>query len=400
VQRIYLDNNATTAIRPEVLDAMAPFLSASSGNASSLHREGRQARRAIESAREQIASLLDAEPSQIVFTSGGTEANNLALLGFAGTTPTRVALSAVEHPSVQSCFDLLGKRGFEVTRIPVNRQGVVQSDAFHTTLERRPLIVSVMVANNETGAIQPVAELSQGARSLHVRFHTDAVQAAGKMQLSFRRLDVDSMSISAHKFHGPAGVGALIVRSKHGCMPMILGGHQESDLRAGTEPTALIVGMATALELASRNIADETNRIHALANHFVARLQALASPVFVNGPDHRLAHTVNLYFPDVDGQTAVVALDLAGVACSTGSACSSGAATVSPTLLAMGLSEQQARCSLRFSLSSLTTHEEIDCAIESIASVVHRLLPFRRTSMLAKGSSLATGAEEGQHSVP
>jgi cysteine desulfurase len=165
VQRIYLDNNATTAIRPEVLDAMAPFLSASSGNASSLHREGRQARRAIESAREQIASLLDAEPSQIVFTSGGTEANNLALLGFAGTTPTRVALSAVEHPSVQSCFDLLGKRGFEVTRIPVNRQGVVQSDAFHTTLERRPLIVSVMVANNETGAIQPVAELSHGRRT-------------------------------------------------------------------------------------------------------------------------------------------------------------------------------------------------------------------------------------------
>jgi cysteine desulfurase len=373
VQRIYLDNNATTALMPEVLEAMAPYLTGTSGNASSLHQEGRRARKAIETAREQIAELLHAKPAQVIFTSGGTEANNLAIFGLAGQDPARVATSTIEHPSIQACFELLKNRGFHVDKVPVDRLGLVDINSFQTVVEQRPRVIAIMLANNETGAIQPVAKIANGARTHDVLFHTDAIQFAGKLPLSFHDLDVTSMSISAHKFHGPGGVGALIVKSTKAFHPVFAGGHQEFGVRPGTEPTGLIVGMAAALSLAVKNLEMNVIRMRNLANQLIEGLQRLARPVIMNGSDDRLPHTVNLQFPQVDAQTAVVALDLAGVACSTGSACASGAPTTSPTLLAMGLDREQARSSIRFSLSRFTTEQEIEQAITIIAKVVMKL---------------------------
>jgi cysteine desulfurase len=373
VERIYLDNNATTALLPEVLEAMAPYLNGTCGNASSLHREGRRARRAIDSAREQIAELLHAKPTQIIFTSGGTEANNLAVFGLAGESPVHVATSTIEHPSVQSCFEQLGKRGFQLERVPVDEFGVINCDSFHAMLERRPRMVSIMLANNETGAIQAVGKFAEAARSHDILFHSDAVQVAGKLPVSFKQLGVTSLSISAHKFHGPGGVGALVIESTRALNSILKGGNQEFGLRAGTEPAALIVGMAAALSVASKNLDTNERRLRHFSDQLTAGLRRLASPVIVNGPDHRLPHTVNLQFPQIDAQAAVIALDLAGVACSTGSACASGASTTSPTLLAMGLSREQARSSIRFSLSCLTTEQEIERAIEIISSVITKL---------------------------
>jgi cysteine desulfurase len=371
--RIYLDNNATTAAAPEVLDAMRPYWNGASGNASSLHFEGRLARRAIESAREQVAACLDADPRQVIFTSGGTEANNLAVRGLAGQAPARLASSTIEHPSVRGCFDLLATCGFLVDYISVNESGQIRSDCFAAAMERQPRLVSIMVANNETGAIQPISELARQACSRGALFHSDAVQAAGKIALSFRSLGVTSLSISAHKFHGPAGVGALIIDSPHRLQPLLVGGHQEFGVRAGTEPVAQIVGLAAALALASRHLDASAARLRKLTRQLVERLQTTASPFTVNSPEHRLANTVNLLFHGVDAQAAVVALDLEGLACSTGSACSSGAPTPSPTLLAMGLNEQQARSSIRFSLSSSTSEADIVRSIPLIAKVIRRL---------------------------
>jgi cysteine desulfurase len=376
VRRIYLDNNATTAIVPEVLQAMAPFLGGASGNASSLHQEGRQARRAIESAREQIAELLDAAPRQVIFTSGGTESNNLAVFSLAGDVPGPIATSTIEHPSIQACFDVLNTRGFPVHRIPVDESGLINKSSFRGVLELRPRLISVMLANNETGSIQPIRELAAAARASGLLFHTDAVQAVGKVPVSFRSLGVSSLSLSAHKFHGPVGVGALVVESPKGLHPLFRGGHQEFGLRAGTEPAAQIVGMARAMDLAVKNLDLNTGHIRDLAERFVDGLKQSVGPVIVNGSDCRLPHTINLQFPGVEAQAAVVALDLDGLACSTGSACSSGAPTLSPTLLAMGLDNKQARSSIRFSLSHLTTEQEIMRAVEIVSSVIVRL---RRT---------------------
>jgi cysteine desulfurase len=373
VSRIYLDNNATTAILPEVLEAMKPFLSGAYGNASSLHREGRHARRAVESAREQIAECIDAAPRQVIFTSGGTEANNLAVLGLAGSDPAYLVTTPVEHPSVYACFDFLRTRGFQVDRVRVNRSGVVDAERLYAHLERQPRMVSVMLANNETGTIQPISELAAAARKRGVLFHSDAVQAVGKMAVSFRSLGVTSLSFSGHKFHGPTGVGALVIDSRERLQPLLLGGHQEFGLRAGTEPVAQIVGLATALQMAVKDLPASVRKIRHLADCLVQGLREFTAPVIINGADDRLCSTVNVLFPDVDAAAAVVALDLEGLACSTGSACSSGAPTPSATLLAMGLDEQQVRSCVRFSLCRFTTEAEVARAVRIIARVVHRL---------------------------
>jgi cysteine desulfurase len=373
VPRIYLDHNATTALLPEVFEAMAPYLSGAPGNASSLHQEGRLARRAVESARECIAGLLDASPRQMIFTSGGTEANNLAIFGLAGLTPERVAVGTTEHPSVQGCFDTLKARMFQVEPIPVDRCGIVALERYEAVLDTKPRLVSVMLANNETGSLQPIAQLAAAARARGALFHSDAVQAVGKMAVSFRSLGVTSLSMSAHKFHGPAGVGALLVEAPNVIQPLVVGGHQESGRRAGTESVAAIVGMAKALELAVERLGATQEQVRRLADQFILGLQEHAAPVVLNGSERRLAGTINLQFPGIDARAAVIALDLEGLACSTGSACSSGAALASPALLAMGLNETAARSSIRFSLGQLTSESEIVTAIELISRVVGTL---------------------------
>lgn len=371
VRRIYLDNNATTAVVPEVLDAMMPYWSDRFGNASSMHQEGRLARRAIETARDTIAELLDANPEQVLFTSGGTEANNLAILGFAAQPPGQLITSSIEHPSVLGCFDLLERRGFHVRRAPVDCNGVVRLDRFSELLSPDTRLASVMLVNNETGAIQPVVKLAAAARRQAVLFHCDAVQAVGRMPVSFRSLGVNAISLSAHKFHGPLGVGALIVDRKDLLQPVLTGGHQEMGFRPGTEPVALIVGMAKALEVAAQRVEQDSPRICHLRDYLEQGLRHRLDRVIVNGPSHdRIANTVNVRLPSLDAQAAVVALDLLGLACSTGSACASGAPTPSHALLAMGLSEQEARSSLRFSLSRLTSRSDVDDALDLVTQIV------------------------------
>lgn len=379
MNRIYLDNNSTTAILPEVVQAMSPYLAGFVGNASSLHADGRRARKAVESAREQIANLLDARPAQLFFTSGGTEANNLAIFGLAGSDPAPIAASTIEHPSVQACIQKLSGRGYQVAAIAVDHQGVVDDQSFQTALATAPRLVCVMLANNETGAIQPIAELAQAARSRGILFHCDAVQMVGKLPVSFRSLGVSTLSLSAHKFHGPVGVGALIAESSERISPMLIGGHQQGGLRAGTEPVALIVGMAAALELAASRF-ETAEQLRSMTKSFVERVQAVAGPALLNGPDCRLPNTVNLQFPGIDGQAAVVALDLAGVSCSTGSACASGSPGLSPTLLAMGLSSKQARSSIRFSFDTRVTEAELEQAVSVIARVMERLRATQNTT--------------------
>jgi cysteine desulfurase len=371
VRRIYLDNNATTPVVPEVLDAMLPYWSTEFGNASSMHQEGRLARHAIETARETIADLLEASPEQVIFTSGGTEANNLAILGLAGQPPAQLVTSSIEHPSVLGCFDLLERRGFRVQRAPVDRDGLVCLDSFARLLAPDTRLASVMLVNNETGSIQPIAELATAARRQGILFHCDAVQAVGRMPVSFRSFGVNSLSLSAHKFHGPLGVGALIIDRKDALQPSLTGGHQELGLRPGTEPVALIVGMAKALELAVQNLEQDSQRIRQFRDSFEQGLRDRLTGMTVNAPVRsRIANTLNVRFPNLDAQAAVVAFDLLGVACSTGSACASGAPTPSHALLAMGLTDEEARSSLRFSLSRLTTRSDLGRALELIAQVV------------------------------
>ena len=369
--RIYLDNNATTPLLPEVLEAMLPHLSSEFGNASSLHREGRVARGVLESARERTAELLDASPGQVIFTGGGTEANNIATFGLAGSVPCHVVTSSVEHPSVLGCFDVLATRGFQVSRLSVDSAGLVSPAEFASTLRSDTKLASVMLANNETGAIQPVPELAREARARGIRFHTDGVQAVGRIPVSFRTLGVSSLSLSAHKFHGPSGIGALIVEQPAQLEPVLVGGHQESGVRPGTEPVALAVGLAKALELATNNLQAGACRVRQLRDRLEQGLRERLEGARLNGPVvDRVPNTVNLEFPGLDAQAAVMALDLLGLACSTGSACASGAPEPSPVLLAMGLSPERARSSIRFSLSRLTTEQEIKQAIEFVCRVV------------------------------
>lgn len=373
VRRIYLDNNATTPVLPEVLDAMLPYWSGKFGNASSMHQEGRLARRAVETARETLAALLDASPEQVIFTSGGTEANNLAILGLAGQSPGRAITSSIEHPSVLGCFDQLERRGFHVERAPVDSTGSVCLGSFAQLLTQDTRLASVMLVNNETGAIQPVVALANAARRQGIVFHCDAVQAVGRMPVSFRSLGVNSVSLSAHKFHGPLGIGALIVDRKDLLQPAFTGGHQEMGLRPGTEPVALIVGMAKALEVATRHLDQDSQRIRQLRDYFEQGIRDRLNGAIVNVPAQScIANTLNVRFPGLDAQAAVVALDLLGLACSTGSACASGAPTPSHALLAMGLSDQQARSSLRFSLSRLTSKADVECAIKLVTQVIRK----------------------------
>jgi cysteine desulfurase len=370
---IYLDNNATTPLLPAVWEAMRPFLTTIYGNPASAHAAGRRARQALEDARERTAALLAAHPDEVVYTSGATEANNLALFGLAGEAPGHLLTSPIEHPSVAEPIEQLARRGFAVDRLPVDPEGVVSASALPGLLRPDTRLVSVMLANNETGALQPVRELTDLVAG-RAAFHCDAVQAVGRLPVDFHALGVRTLSLSAHKFHGPKGVGALLVRRGTSLRAQLWGGHQQRGRRPGTEAVALAVGLATALELAERDGEARREKVLRLRRTFLERLRATAGPVVLNGPEvGGVPHTLNVSFPGCRADLLLMNLDLAGVACSTGSACSSGSLLPSPVLRAMGVPDEVLHSAMRFSLSPLLSEAEMEEAARRVAAVVGRL---------------------------
>jgi cysteine desulfurase len=370
---IYLDNNATTPLLPAVWDAMRPFLTEVYGNPASAHSAGRRARRALEDARESVAARLGARADEVLFTSGATEANNLALFGAAGDPPGHLLASPVEHPSVAEPLRRLAEGGFSLDHLPVDPRGSVTPAALAGALRPDTRLVAVMLANHETGALQPARALAEvlGGRA---HFHCDAVQAAGKLPVNFHALGAETLTVSAHKFHGPKGVGALLVRRGVKLRPRTWGGHQQQGRRPGTEPVALVVGLARALELAHHERDDRLARVCELRRRFLERLRAGAAPVVLNGPeDGGVPHTVNVSFPGLKADLLLMSLDLAGVACSTGSACSSGSLLPSPVLQAMRVPDDVLHSAMRFSLSPLLAPAEVDEAARRIVDVVGRL---------------------------
>jgi len=376
---IYLDNNATTALDPEVFEAMRPhFLRP--GNAESRHAAGRAARRAWESARESVARILGADPAEVVFTSGGTEANNLAVFGLAGTgdTPGHVVASPIEHPAVDEAVARLGAAGFSVDRPPVDARGRADPRVMADALRGDTRFVTLMLANNETGAVQPVAELAGLAGARGVPVHTDAVQAVGRIPVDFHALGVATLAASAHKFHGPVGVGLLLVRAGVKLDARLFGGGQQQGRRPGTVAVPPAVGLARALELWHAEAAARAERWARLGDRLEAGLVAAlgAGRVVRNGPTDpalRLPQTVNLGFPGLDGDALLMQLDLAGVCASLGSACASGSTRPSPTLTAMRVPDDVLRSSVRFSLGADTTGAEVDEAVARVAAVVARV---------------------------
>jgi cysteine desulfurase len=366
---IDLDQNATMPLRPEALRAMLPWLSGPVGNPASAHGTGRQARRALEDARDLLASLLGAFPEEVVFTSGATEANNLALFGLAGDAPGVIHASPIEHPGVIEPLRQLAGLGFTIEWLSVNAEGIVRDRSMSELSAAR--LVTVMLANHETGAIQPIAELAASRPS--AVFHCDAAQAVGKIPVDFRALGVTSLSASGHKFGGPVGVGVLLLKRGTKLRPMMFGGHQQQGRRPGTESVVLAVGFAAALEAAVRELPAATAQLTALRQRFLARL-AEAAPVTLNGPTNGgLPQVLNLSFPGCRADALLMALDLAGVACSTGSACSSGSLLPSPVLKAMGVPEERLHSAMRFSFGSDISEAEIDAAAGQIVTVVARL---------------------------
>ena len=365
---IYLDHNATTTLLPEALEAMRPFLTGPPGNPASSHRCGRRARLALEDAREQIAGLCDAHADEVVFTSGATEANNLALFGLAPPAPAAIVTSAIEHPCVMEPVRQLA--GYEHVLLPTTFAGCV--DLERTAFPERTGLVSVMLANHETGAVQPVAALVERLAG-RAPFHCDAAAAAGKMAIAFHRLGVTALSFSGHKLHGPPGIGVLLLKRGAKLRPLLWGGHQQQGRRPGTEPVALAVGLATALAWCERNRTQHHVKVVMLRQRFLERLEATAAPLVVNGPADGLPHTINVSFPGCPADVLLMKLDLAGVACSTGSACSSGSLLPSPVLQAMGLPAELLRSALRFSLSALQDVEEVLEAVDRISKCVNDL---------------------------
>ncbi len=377
-ERIYLDHNATTPLDPRVLEAMLPFLRQDFGNPSSIHAEGRAARAAVDHARSQVAGAFGAAPEEIVFTSGGTESDNLALRGLARARRTagkRLIVSAVEHQAVLHTARDLAREGFEAVLLPVDGSGRVDPQALRRELEKGDTaLVSVIAASNEVGTLQPLEELGRLCREHEVPFHSDAVQAAGNLPLDLALLPVDLLSVSGHKLYGPKGVGALYLRRGVRLAPLLTGGEQERDRRAGTENVAGIVGLGTACELAAGLLEREAARKLALTQGFLEDLAARVERWRLNGhPTERLAGTLNLSFEAVGGEDLLLELDLAGIAASSGSACASGSLGPSHVLTAMGLPPATAMGAVRFSLGRGNDRGQLERVAEAVARAVARL---------------------------
>jgi cysteine desulfurase len=377
MNRIYLDHNATTPVEPEVLDAMLPYFSAEFGNASSIHTVGQHARAAVETAREQVAALLGARPQEIVFTSGGTESDNHAIFGILRSTPgatKHIITSAIEHEAVLNTCQALEKEGASVTYLPVGNRGVVDPEVLRDAIRPHTALITVMHANNEIGAVQPLAEIGRIATQNDIYFHTDAVQSFGKIPVDVKTLGVDLLSLSGHKFYGPKGVGALYIRTGTRLKQLLFGGQHQRGLRPGTENVPGIVGLGKAAELARLALAEDAARISALRDQLEQGLVTRVPQARANvAGAPRTPNTSNIVFPGIEGEALIIALDMKGIACSTGAACSSGAVEPSHVLTAIGLSAEDARASIRFSLGRHTSSAEIGYALEAIPAAVAQL---------------------------
>jgi cysteine desulfurase len=374
MKRVYMDANATTPLLPEVLDAMRPYFMEHFGNASSIHQQGQQARAAVEHARESVAALINCRPAEIVFTSGGTESDNMALFGLV-QQGEHLITSSIEHHAVLHAAEKLRDRGMEVTFLPVSSEGVVDPQDVRRAIRPNTRLISIMMANNETGAIQPVSEIGRIAAEADIYFHTDAVQAAGKLPIDVQTLRCDLLSISGHKMHAPQGTGILYVRRGTQLEPLFFGGAHERQRRAGTENLPGIVGLGKAAEIAQTALSDGTiERVKALRDRLEQGILAQIEDTGVNSRNvARVANTTNIYFDNLEGEALVIALDLKGLCTSGGSACASGATEPSHVLTAMGLPPARARASLRFSLSKLNTEEDIHFALEVVPAAAARL---------------------------
>ena len=374
MHRVYLDNNATSPLLPEVFEAMRPYFFDKFGNASSIHQQGQQARAAVEHAREHVADLVNCRPAEIVFTSGGTEGDNLALFGMLAPGD-HVVTSSVEHHAVLNACKRLEDTGSEVTYLPVDARGLVDPDDLRRAIRPNTKLISIIFANNETGVLQDVNAIGAIAAEADVYFHTDAVQAAGKVPIDVKEIRCDLLTMTAHKMHGPQGAGALFVRKGTVLQPLFYGGRHERSRRAGTENLPGVVGLGKAAEMARLAFSDgSVSRIATLRDRLETAILGALDQVLLNGDSaHRAPNTTNIVFECLEGEAMVIALDLKGLSVSTGAACSSGAIEPSHVLTAMGLSPDRARASIRFSLGKQNTAEDIDFALRLVPEVVARL---------------------------
>jgi cysteine desulfurase len=377
VRKVYFDHNATTPVHPDVAAAVQPFLSDLFGNPSSIHWAGRDVRKAVEDARAEIAAFYGCRPLEVVFTSSGTEADNLAVKGVAyrqENAGKHIVTSQVEHPAIMNTCRFLETRGFRVTYVPVNRQGIVEPDAVRKAIGRDTILVSVMAANNETGCLMPIGEIGMIAREAGIPMHTDAVQATGKVPMSWEELPVDLLTFSGHKVNGIKGAGGLLVRRGVELSAVLHGGHQERGRRGGTENVVGIVAMGKAFSLLRQHMDGEVALVRRLRDDFERELFARIPELVLNGhPTERLPNTLNVSFRYVEGEALLLNLDMLGIACSSGSACTSGSLEASPILLAMGADPTDAQGALRFSLGRGNTEEDVEYAVDSLVRVVDKL---------------------------
>ena len=387
MQRIYLDHNATTPVAPAVIERMMAVLREEYGNPSSVHHFGQRAKAALDEARSQVATLIGADPSEVVFTSGGTESDNYAIRGAAeALEPTgkrHLIATAIEHEAVLNTLRVLARRGWQVTLLPVDQSGVVAPDSLRAALTDSTALVSIMHANNEIGTIQPIAELAAVARERGALFHSDAVQSTGKVPVQVKSLGVDLLSLSAHKFYGPKGAGALWIRRGVRLQPFVTGGKHERNRRAGTENVAGVIGLGVAADLARTKMALEAERLGVLRTRLEGGILEAVTGTAVNGTGPRVANTTNISFDRVEAESLLIALDLEGVAVSTGSACSSGTLEPSHVLKAMGFPAHRAQNSIRFSLGAANTEAEIDHVIGVLPRLVEKLRSLTKAPMRA-----------------
>ena len=375
---IYLDNAASTKIHELVLEEMLPYLKEQYGNPSSIHRYGRDAGKAVKKARKQIANLINADPSEILFTSGGTESNNMVLFGITKKNPkSRIITSSIEHDAILEPCKILAKGGFDIIHLPVNNYGLVDPLILKNSVTENTLLVSIMFGNNEVGTIQPIFDFAKICKEKNIIFHTDAVQAAGKIPINVKELGIDLLSISSHKINGPKGIGALYIRNGISIEPIILGGGQENGLRSGTENVANIVGFGKACELASINLLENSTKMKELRDYLSTKIIQEIPEVTLNGhPEERLPNNVHLTFLGVNGEDLLIKLDEFGIAASTGSACSVQIQKASHVLQAMGFSHEQITGSLRLTIGTSNNLEEMDKTVEILKNVVKELRAF------------------------
>jgi cysteine desulfurase len=391
VKTVYVDNNATTKVAPEVLEVMVPFFSEYYGNPSSMHFFGGQVQKKVDEARGKVAEFLGAEPSEIVFTSCGTESDNAAILGTLDSYPEKrhIITTRVEHPAVGNVSTYLGRKGYRVTELSVDREGRLDLDDLRESLTDETALVTIMYANNETGVIFPIEEIGEIVKARGIPFHSDAVQAAGKIPLNMKKSKLDMLSISGHKLHAPKGIGVLYIRKGTKFSPFLIGGHQEKGRRGGTENVPYIIGLGKACELAKKHLDEENTKVRSLRDYLETKLLEKIPNTLVNGDrKNRLPNTTSLSFEYVEGESILLLLSDLGICASSGSACTSGSLEPSHVLRAMGVPFTAAHGSIRFSLSIYSTKEEMDYIIEHLPPIIQRLRdisPFWKDYLKAQG---------------